>query len=132
MLYLEPNEVQLVNKDCCSNQKKRLPYGELGNVSMSTSCGCCAAFNGGGLAGTVEGQEGAISPGCGCEKELVHTIVEELNKRQRARGDVAQIKRADEAAQNMKVLGAKVDMLDAKIDAILAHLKIPEPVAMVR
>ena len=132
MLFLEPNEVQLVQKDCCGSQTKRLPYGELGNVTMNTSCGCCAAFNGGGLAGTADGAEGAFSPGCGCQKELVHTIVDELNRRQRSRGDVAQIKRADEAARNMKALSVKVDMLDAKMDAIMAHLKIPTPVAMVR
>ena len=132
MLYLEPNEVQFVRKDCCGSQKKRLPYGELGNVSIIQACGCCASFDGGGLAGAVEGQPGQISPGCGCERELVTTIVEELNKRQRARGDVAQMKRADEAAQNMKALSAKLDMVDAKMNAIMKHLKIPEPVAMVR
>jgi hypothetical protein len=132
MLFLEPNEVSLVNKNCCGTQKKRLPYGELGSVDMSSSCGCCAGFNAGGLAPGADGAPGIISPGCGCEKELVSTIVEELNKRQRARGDVAQMQRADEAAKNMKLMSDRMVVMESKMDAILTHLKIPQPAVMVR
>ena len=131
-LYLEADEVLLKNKDCCAQQQKRQPYGELGSVDMVTSCGCCAAFNAGGLAPGVEGQAGAISPGCGCQRELVSEIVEELNRRQRHRGDVGQMKRADEQAQNIKVIGERLQTVEAKIDALIEHLSVPQPVVMIR
>ena len=99
---------------------------------MTTSCGCCAGFNAGGLAPGAEGAPGIISPGCGCKKAMVSTIVEELNKRQRARGDVAQMKRADEAAKNIKLMNDRMIVMESKMDAIMAHLKIPQPAVMVR
>ena len=132
MLFLEPNEVNFTQKNCCGTQKKRMPYGELGNVSISTSCGCCAGFNAGGLAPGADGAPGIISPGCGCETALVTEIVEELNKRQRARGDVAQMKRADEAVKNIHAISEKMNILESKLDAIMVHLEIPQPVVMVR
>jgi hypothetical protein len=96
-LVLEPNEVFLIKKNCCGTTKKRLPYGELGSVDEITACGCCAAFNAGSLAAAgPNGEAGAIQPGCGCSKELVSEIVEELNQRQRHRGDTAKMKMAEE------------------------------------
>jgi|TARA_B110000208_G_scaffold164141_1_gene201474 hypothetical protein len=133
MLYLEPDEVALKATNCCGTVKKRLPYGELGSVDVTSACGCCKVFNAGGLAPSgQDGQPGAISPGCGCSADLVTEIVEELNKRQRLRGDVAQMRRADEQAKNIRVLGQRMNQIDAKMDAILAHLKIPQPAVMVR
>ena len=126
MLMLEPDEVVYTNDSCCVHQKKRLPYGELGSVEQTNPCGCCAVFNAGGL------EPAGISPGCGCSGELVSEIVEELNSRQRLRGDVAQMKRADEQANNIKIMGERMNMIDAKMDAIMSHLKIPQPAVMVR
>eukprot|EP00946_MAST-07B_sp_MAST-7B-sp1_P001533 g1533.t1 len=132
ILFLEADEVLLRNKNCCGQQQKRQPYGELGSVDIVTSCGCCAAFNAGGLAPGVEGAPGAISPGCGCERDLVNEIVEELNRRQRHRGDVGQMKRADEQARNVKVIGERLQTVEAKIDALMKHLSVPQPVVMIR
>jgi len=133
MLMLEPDEVVYTNDSCCVHQKKRLPYGELGSVDQTNACGCCVVFNAGGLAPAgPNGEPGVISPGCGCSGELVSEIVEELNSRQRLRGDVAQMKRADEQANNIKIMGERMNMIDAKMDAIMSHLKIPQPAVMVR
>ena len=56
-------------------QKKRMPYGELGSVDITQSCGCYS-FDAGGLAGSsAEGAASAISPGCGCSSALVTEIV---------------------------------------------------------
>jgi hypothetical protein len=61
---------------------------------------------------------GSISPGCGCNEERVDEIVDELRKRRRERGDVAQLHRTE---QTLKLL----DVTDKKIDMIMEALKIP-------
>ena len=47
-------------------------------------------------------------------------------------GDVAQMKRADEAAKNIKLMNDRMIVMESKMDAIMAHLKIPQPAVMVR
>lgn len=66
---------------------------------------------------TFSVNEGEISPGCGCDKELVNEIVEELKLRQRGRGDTAQIKRAEQTLE-------RLDKIEAKLDKIIVHMKI--------
>ncbi len=63
---------------------------------------------------------GEICPGCGCSTELVDDVVEDLKKRQRGRGDTAQIKRAEQTIERLEVL-------EGKIDLILNHLSIETP-----
>jgi hypothetical protein len=61
---------------------------------------------------------GSISPGCGCNEERVDEIVDELRKRIRERGDIAQLHRTE---QTLK----RLDEMDKKIDMIMEALKIP-------
>lgn len=68
---------------------------------------------------------GEISPGCGCEEDLIQQLVEELKARQTGRGDTAQIKRAEQTL-------TRLDEIETKLDAIMRHLKIPEPSPMDR
>lgn len=68
---------------------------------------------------------GDISPGCGCEPDLVDQLVEELKLRQRGRGDTAQIQRAEET------LG-RLDHIETKLNLIMEHLNIPDPTPMDR
>jgi hypothetical protein len=51
---------------------------------------------------------GEISPGCGCEKDTVDEIVLELKQRMRARGDTAQIVRAEETLSKLGEIEAKL------------------------
>lgn len=132
MLVLEADEVFLRNEDCCGSETKRMPYGEIGSVDQRFACGCWSSFNAGGLAPGVDGAPGQISPGCGCEKGKVSEIVEELNQRQRQRGDVAQMKRADEQAKNIKIISDRMNVMEAKMDAIMEHLEVPQQAVMVR
>ena len=46
----------------------------------------------------------------------------------KSRGDTGQIKRAEENLQEIRVLHAKMATMDAKMDAVMAHLQVP-PVA---
>jgi hypothetical protein len=61
---------------------------------------------------------GSISPGCGCNEERVDEIVDELRKRIRERGDVAQLHRTE---QTLK----RLDEMEKKIDMIMEAVKIP-------
>ena len=64
---------------------------------------------------------GEICPGWGCSAGLVEDLVEDLKKRQRGRGDTAQIKRAEQTIE-------RLDNLESKIDLILNHLNIEAPI----
>ena len=118
-LVVSPEEVTLEDKSVCCTNKKRVPYGELGSVEIGNCCGC-AAFGGGALGAN-------FVPGWGGKHALVAEIVGTLKERQRARGDTAQIQKAEQTANRMSALEAKVSGVDAKLDALLAHLKVPLP-----
>ncbi len=106
-LTLDQEEVTKVDIGICTNAKSKRPYGELGSVEK----GSCCCFQ------SVTSSFGEISPGCGCEGELVDEIVTELKLRQRERGDTAQIKRTEETLM-------RLETLEGKIDLILDHLRI--------
>ena len=117
-LILEPEEAVLVTSTICSTTNQRRPYGELGSVDKYTSFGICASI--------VYGQS-YLTPGLGCSTELVEEIVAELKQRMKARGDTGQIQRAETMLEELKEVQHDVAALDAKIDAILAHLRITPP-----
>ncbi|KAJ8612760.1 hypothetical protein CTAYLR_010394 [Chrysophaeum taylorii] len=121
-LELEPEEAVLSNKNCLCTSIERRPYGELGSVEKNTAFGCCASFQFGKVV---------VMPGCGCSGRLVEEIVRELKARMKARGDTGQIRRAEQHLAEIQVVKADVANLNAKVDAILEHLKIapPQPVA---
>lgn len=107
-LTLGPEEAILTTKTCLSKSVQRRPYGELGAVDISRTCGCCWGVRSG---------IGSISPGWGCEQEKVERIHAELKKRQQARGDQGQIQRAE---QNV----LRLISVESKLDAIIDHLNI--------
>lgn len=102
----------------CGTNTQRRPYGELGSVDKGTACGCCI---------NVTSGLGLISPGWGCDEDLVNEIVEELKARMKTRGDTGQIKRAEQQIDMIIKMQNDVAMLDRKLDAILAHLNIASP-----
>jgi hypothetical protein len=83
---------------------------------------------------------GEISPGCGCEREIVDQIVTELKTRMRNRGDTAQIQRAEQTLKRLGVVESKLVRdetvghrphfivfysLASPQDLIMEHLNIP-------
>lgn len=87
-----------VRRNLCGQNVSRRPYGELGSVDRGY-CLCCVS---------VVSGFGEISPGCGCEPNIVDEIVNELTKRMRDRGDTAQIQRAEETVQRLSVVENKL------------------------
>ena len=110
----EPEELFIERTNMCCTNRKRLPYGELGGVDKNENCCGCVGIGGEGSP------VGSISPGWGGEYALVEEVVGLLKERQRSRGDTGQIKRAEENQ-------AKLSVLEAKLDAIMAHLQIQPP-----
>jgi hypothetical protein len=118
-LVILPEELTLENKSVCCASKRRVPYGELGSVELASCCGC-AAFGGGALGD-------GIVPGWGCSHDLVAEIVGTLKARQRTRGDQAQIQRAEQTATRLQEVELRLVNVDAKLDALLSHLKVTYP-----
>jgi hypothetical protein len=61
-----------------------------------------------------------FSLGWGCDGILVATIVEELKKRMKVRGDTGNIQRIEAVQQQLKAV-------DRKLDLIMQHLSIEIP-----
>ncbi len=87
-----------INRDLCGRHTSKRPYGELGHIEKAN---CCCFVS-------VRSGFGEISPGCGCEKDTVDEIVLELKQRMRARGDTAQIVRAEETLSKLGEIEAKL------------------------
>lgn len=115
ILVLEPEEVEFTKTDLLSQSRKRLPYGELGDVDHGTCC-CYHSFNS-AIGTVVEGEIQPISPGCGCSGELVGEIVEQLKACMKARGDTGNILRAE---QSLKIMAH----VSVKMDALLSHWRL--------
>lgn len=123
ILYLEPEEAVLETKTPCSQNTKRMPYGELGSVDHTTTCGCCHSFTSNLNGSDENGNKVPIAPGFGCEADLVQEVVEQLKARMKGRGDTGNIQRAEESLTMTRALSAKVD-------AIMRHMNVPEPEVM--
>jgi len=126
-LHLEPEEAVLEMKTCISHSTKRMPYGELGNVTHDTALGCCHSFNSNLSPEDDHGKKQPIAPGCGCEGAVVEEIVEQLRARMKGRGDTGNIKRAEEALAVMKRLAGMTSHDAAKLDALLGKMQVPIP-----
>merc|ERR1711933_187092 len=120
---LEPEEAVLKRETPCAQTTKRMPYGELGSVDHNTNCGCCAGFTSNLSSADENGNKQPIAPGCGCEKDLVEEIVEQLKARMKGRGDTGNIQRAEQSLTMTRTLSAKVD-------AIMRHMNVPVPEVM--
>lgn len=122
-LELRHEEATLSISDPCTKSVRKLPYGEIGGVEKFTACGCCHGFN------SNLQDPPLIAPGCcGCWKGgLVDEVVEQLKARIRARGDTAQIVRAEQQLQMLTALQEDVTDLRRKVDAIISHLGVEVP-----
>ena len=128
-LILEPEEAVL-RQACipCVNTNKRMPYGELGSVDITNSCGCCWSFSSNLTPGQGD-NPGGLAPGFGCDQALVEEIVAELKARMKVRGDTGNIQRAEQQLAIAAETRQEIATLSAKVDAILAHLNISPPPA---
>jgi len=115
-LILGEEDAELIKTCWCGtcNDKKRGPYGELGTVD-SSQCLCFYGFRAASIM-PAEGQTQCI--GCGCEKEKVDSVVEELKKRQALRGDRAKTRMAETTVSSLS-------LLHKKVDAIMEQLELP-------
>eukprot|EP00420_Gonyaulax_spinifera_P039660 CAMPEP_0197890986 /NCGR_PEP_ID=MMETSP1439-20131203/27315_1 /TAXON_ID=66791 /ORGANISM="Gonyaulax spinifera, Strain CCMP409" /LENGTH=158 /DNA_ID=CAMNT_0043511059 /DNA_START=90 /DNA_END=566 /DNA_ORIENTATION=+ len=103
-MILEPEEAVYEYQCGICNGTTRRPYGELGSVDKS-NCLCCVGVT----SGLTKDQP--IFVGCGCEEAKVDEIVAELKRRMKGRGDTAQINRAEETLELVRLLGKKVDLI---------------------
>lgn len=65
-----------------------------------------------------------LCPGSGCDNDKVDTIVSEMRRRMRLRGDTAQILRAEENAKKIHELQNTLNLIMKKTDALLAFHQI--------
>ena len=64
-----PEEASIHSVSCCSDATTTRPYGELGSVDITHSCGCCHAVSSDLTAVSgAEGGNAGISPGWGCDE----------------------------------------------------------------
>eukprot|EP00603_Paraphysomonas_imperforata_P006110 CAMPEP_0114423782 /NCGR_PEP_ID=MMETSP0103-20121206/6336_1 /TAXON_ID=37642 ORGANISM="Paraphysomonas imperforata, Strain PA2" /NCGR_SAMPLE_ID=MMETSP0103 /ASSEMBLY_ACC=CAM_ASM_000201 /LENGTH=188 /DNA_ID=CAMNT_0001592475 /DNA_START=25 /DNA_END=591 /DNA_ORIENTATION=+ len=125
-LILEPEEAVLETKCCCCyHSNSRRPYGELGSVDATTCCFCTGFTSG---LTVVMGNSTILCPGNGCDNEKVETIVAEMRRRMRTRGDTGQILRAEENAKKIFELHQTMTLLLKKTDALLEfhHIEVRE------
>ena len=103
---LEPEFLLIqTTSNCCGNNTRRIPYGELSNIDKA-NCLCCVSVNG-------------IAPGCGCEDALVTEIAAELQKRVGERGLTGQVQRSEDTVSLLRNLDSKLNRIEMKLDRIL-------------
>lgn len=121
-LILEPEEAVLhVQCTPCVDASTRRPYGELGSVDVVHACGCCYSFSS-DLTPAQGDAPGGLSPGCGCEGDLVAEIVKELKARMAARGDTGNIIRAEQTLAQVNATREEVQQINAKLDMVINYL----------
>mmetsp|Transcript_19220 Transcript_19220/g.27038 ORF Transcript_19220/g.27038 Transcript_19220/m.27038 type:complete len:184 (-) Transcript_19220:245-796(-) len=114
-LSLEHEEaIYSVSGGCCDVNTRR-PYGELGSVDV-INCLCC------------NGVTSDIFKGYPLFLNDTHksaTIVAELKKRMKERGDTGQIRRTEETLSEVKALKSEVAQLREDMQSIMKHLRVP-------
>mmetsp|Transcript_48891 Transcript_48891/g.116224 ORF Transcript_48891/g.116224 Transcript_48891/m.116224 type:complete len:727 (+) Transcript_48891:117-2297(+) len=105
-LLLGDQEVFLKKKNLCLSSTQRRPYAQLGSVDRHEACGCCYAIVS-DLTPLNEKGEGGMRIGCGCEREIVDEIVQEMQARKVKRGNIAQIKKLDYMVKKMSHMRTK-------------------------
>ena len=105
-LHLGEEEVTLTKKDFCATSTMRMPYVQLGSVDVETIC-CGSCFN-------VETDGGIIQPKCGCDKDLVDEISEDLQNRKVTRGNIAQVRMQENLMIEVIKLGVQLDQIARK------------------
>lgn len=105
-LHLGEEEVTLTKQDFCATSTMRMPYAQLGSVEVETIC-CGSCFN-------VETDGGIIQPKCGCDKDLVDEISEDLQTRKVTRGNIAQVRMQENLMIEVIKLGVQLDEIARK------------------
>jgi hypothetical protein len=98
-MELESEEMYIVKENLCCRQNTRTPYAQLGAVETEQSCCCCHE-----LPETAQ-------PQCGCAKELVDMIANDLQERKVKRGNIAQLKMQENLMNELLKLDAKLTLL---------------------
>lgn len=115
-LTLEPEEAVLEITCCCYHSNSRRPYGELGSVDATTVCFCTGVSSN---LSAIPNIPYPLCPGWGGEVEKVRTIVDEMRRRMRLRGDTGQIIRAEANYRKILELQQTINLLSKKTDALL-------------
>ena len=102
-LVLDKEESIHFYSDCCTNAVSKREYAQLGYVGRSKNCFCCRA---------VSSDAGSFTPGCGCNRTLVNEVVEELQARKIARGNVGQIREQERLLHKLRRINTKMDTLE--------------------
>lgn len=105
-LHLGEEEVTMKHWNFCGTNQMRMPYAQLGSVDVETEC--C------GLCFAVETDGGNISPGCGCDKDAVEAISNELQKRKVTRGNIAQVQMQENLMIEVIKMNVQLDQLAKK------------------
>lgn len=105
--------------EMCFSCNQKEEYAHMGGVEVAEGC-----F---GLCHSVQTDLILIFPKCGCEKELVGEITDELNKRREFRGQITLFKYNELFAKDMVRLMVKMDKIgEAKGIDVLDKKKLFE------
>lgn len=115
---LESEEAVLTSSNICWSSVERRPYAQIGEVISMKMCMCCHAVK----SNLNDGGKGSqpICPGWGCQENTVRAITNALQERKVGRGNIAQI-------QQIELTTAYAKDINAKLDAVMHHLKLPNP-----
>ena len=116
-ITLEDEEAVYEVKCGICNVNTRRPYGELQSVDK-TNCLCCVGI----ASGLI--QTGPVCPGMGCNSAFVDEIVKEMKKRMKERGDTGQIRRTEEALDELKALRGEIGDIKSDLSAIMKALNV--------
>merc|ERR1712107_275329 len=101
-LQLNDEESVLTAQGPLCRSTVREPYAQMGSVEKHQFCGVCV---------NVHTDGAVINPDCGCSKQLVEEIANELQHRKATRGNIAQIKHQENLMIELIKLGVKIDLV---------------------
>jgi hypothetical protein len=94
LLSLKEDQMEITEK----NDSIHMPYASMGSVDFQRSCCCFYSVN-------------DESPGCGCQKEKVLELADELQKRKVLRGNVAQVKMLEAMQSSTRQMNVEADLI---------------------
>ena len=105
-VVLDKEEAVHYYSDCCTSAVTKREYAHLGYVGREKSCFCCRS---------VSSEIGRFTPGCGCNRRLVNEVVEELQERKLARGNVGQIREQERLLHKLRRINFKMESLETNM-----------------
>ena len=105
-VVLDKEEAVHYYSDCCTSVVTKREYAHLGYVGREKNCLCCR---------TVGSEIGHFTPGCGCNRSLVNEVVEELQARKIARGNVGQIREQERLLHKLRRINSKMEALEVNM-----------------